>query len=67
MERTFPLHSPRVQDVRIKGQGRVRRAKLYFLRNRIGKSVRLVTNFNKRRGSRSVKNPAARAGGESKA
>jgi len=67
VERTFPLHSPRVQDVRIKGQGRVRRAKLYFLRNRIGKSVRLVTNFNKRRGSRSVKNPAARAGGETKA
>lgn len=59
VERTFPLHSPRVQDIRVRHRGRVRRAKLYYLRDRVGKAVRLASNFNKRRGSRSVKNPAA--------
>ena len=63
VERTFPLHSPRVQDIRIRATGRVRRAKLYYLRDRVGKAVRLSSNFNKRRGSRSIKNPAARGGG----
>lgn len=67
VERTFPLHSPRVQDIRIKATGRVRRAKLYYLRDRVGKAVRLSSNFNKRRGSRSIKNPAARGRGETKA
>jgi large subunit ribosomal protein L19 len=62
VERTFPLHSPRVQDVRIRQRGRVRRAKLYYLRERVGKAVRLAANFNKRRGSRSVKNPKASLG-----
>jgi large subunit ribosomal protein L19 len=67
VERTFPMHSPRVQEVRVKATGRVRRAKLYYLRERVGKAVRLSTNFNKRRGSRSLKNPAARDQGEAKA
>lgn len=67
VERTFPVHSPRVQKIRIKATGRVRRAKLYYLRDRIGKAVRLPTNFNKRRGSRSIKNPAARTRDEAKA
>ncbi len=67
VERLFPLHSPRVQNVRIKSKGRVRRAKLYYLRDRIGKAVRLSANFNKRRGSRSIKNPTARGGEAPKA
>jgi large subunit ribosomal protein L19 len=67
VERTFPLHSPRVQNIRVKAIGRVRRAKLYYLRDRIGKAVRLPVNFNKRRGSRSIKNPAARQRDEAKA
>lgn len=41
VERIFPLHSPNVLDVRAIRSGKVRRAKLYFLRNRTGKSVRL--------------------------
>lgn len=41
VERKFPLHSPRVAKVVVKRSGVVRRAKLYFLRNRIGKAVRL--------------------------
>ena len=41
VERTFPVHSPKVADVKVKRHGRVRRAKLYFLRERIGKATRL--------------------------
>ena len=41
VERTFPLHSPRVVDVEVVRHGKTRRAKLYFLRDRIGKATRL--------------------------
>ena len=41
VERIFPLHSPRVAAVEVKRSGKVRRAKLYYLRKRVGKSVRL--------------------------
>ena len=41
VERTFPVHSPRIADVTVKRSGKVRRAKLYFLRDRTGKAVRL--------------------------
>ena len=41
VERIFPLHSPRVQDVRITRRGEVRRAKLYYLRDRVGKKTRV--------------------------
>ena len=41
VERKFPLHSPRIAAVEVKRSGVVRRAKLYFLRDRIGKAVRL--------------------------
>jgi large subunit ribosomal protein L19 len=41
VERTFPLHSPKVVGVEIKSRARVRRAKLYYLRERQGKSTRL--------------------------
>ena len=41
VERIFPLHSPNVVNVRAVRSGKTRRAKLYFLRQRTGKSVRL--------------------------
>lgn len=41
VERIFPVHSPRIADIVVKRSARVRRAKLYFLRERSGKSVRL--------------------------
>ncbi|MDA1192437.1 MAG: 50S ribosomal protein L19 [Candidatus Poribacteria bacterium] len=41
MERTFPLFSPRIESVEIVRRGSVRRAKLYFLRERSGKSARI--------------------------
>jgi large subunit ribosomal protein L19 len=42
VERIFPLHSPNVLDIRPTRSGKVRRAKLYFLRKRTGKAVRLA-------------------------
>lgn len=41
VERKFPLHSPRIGNIEVKRSSVVRRAKLYFLRDRIGKAVRL--------------------------
>lgn len=41
VERTFPLYSPRIVDIEVKTRGRVRRAKLYFLRERRGKKARI--------------------------
>ena len=41
VERKFPLHSPRIEKVEVKRKSVVRRAKLYFLRERSGKAVRL--------------------------
>lgn len=41
VERTFPVVSPRVAKVEVKKTGRVRRAKLYYMRDRVGKATRL--------------------------
>jgi len=41
VERTFPLQSPKLVKVETKRRGRVRRAKLYYLRDRVGKSTRV--------------------------
>ena len=41
VERKFPLHSPKIAKIEVKRSGIVRRAKLYFLRERVGKAVRL--------------------------
>ncbi|WP_368861048.1 50S ribosomal protein L19 [Rhodopirellula halodulae] len=41
VERKFPIHSPRIEKVEVKRSGVTRRAKLYFLRDRVGKAVRL--------------------------
>ena len=41
VERVFPLHSPNVKGVTVVRKGRVRRAKLYFLRDRIGKAAKV--------------------------
>jgi len=41
VERTFPLHSPRIQGIKVLRSGKVRRAKLYYLRDLSGKAARI--------------------------
>ncbi len=41
VEKTFPLHSPHVADIDVLRRGKVRRAKLYYLRDRVGKSSKV--------------------------
>jgi len=41
VERTFPLHSPKIEKLEVVRHGRVRRAKLYYLRNLTGKAARI--------------------------
>ncbi len=41
VERVFPLHSPNVVDVKVTRNGRVRRSKLYYLRDRVGKAAKV--------------------------
>ncbi|PRY84241.1 50S ribosomal protein L19 [Alkalibacterium olivapovliticus] len=47
VERTFPVHSPRVAKLEVTRQGRVRRAKLYYLRNLRGKAARIQERVRK--------------------
>ncbi|MGE0609919.1 MAG: 50S ribosomal protein L19 [Pirellulales bacterium] len=60
VERKFPLHSPKIAQVEVKRSGIVRRAKLYFLRDRIGKAVKLREKKAVKTGGKAAK--AAKAG-----
>jgi large subunit ribosomal protein L19 len=46
VERVFPLHSPNIDSILVVRRGKVRRAKLYYLRERRGKSARIVEKTN---------------------
>ncbi len=46
VERTFPMHSPKIAKVEVKRQGKVRRAKLYYLRDRVGKAAKTKEKKN---------------------
>jgi large subunit ribosomal protein L19 len=48
VERVFPLHSPNIDAITVVRRGKVRRAKLYYLRQRRGKSARIVEKTNYR-------------------
>lgn len=46
VERTFPLHSPVIESIEVTRHGKVRRAKLYYLRDRVGKAARIKEKRN---------------------
>lgn len=45
VERTFPVHSPKIEKIEVTRNGKVRRAKLYYLRDRVGKSAKTKENI----------------------
>ncbi|MGN0558872.1 MAG: 50S ribosomal protein L19 [Acutalibacteraceae bacterium] len=47
VERVFPMHSPNVKDVTVIRKGKVRRSKLYYLRDRVGKSAKVKEQIRK--------------------
>jgi large subunit ribosomal protein L19 len=47
VERVFLLHSPRIDSIKVLRRGKVRRAKLYYLRNRVGKATRIKQRFDR--------------------
>jgi large subunit ribosomal protein L19 len=47
VERVFLLNSPRITDIKIIRRGKVRRAKLYYLRDRVGKATRIKQRFDR--------------------
>jgi len=48
VERVFPVHSPRVQKIEVVRRGKTRRAKLYFIRNRVGKAAKVAELLTKK-------------------
>ncbi|WP_421708211.1 50S ribosomal protein L19 [Algihabitans sp.] len=72
VERVFPLHSPRVESIEVVRRGDVRRAKLYYLRGRRGKSARIAEKTTGAAGKiaiaeRQAAQAAKKAGGSKKA
>ena len=63
IERVFPLHSPTISSIEVVGKGKVRRARLYYLRNLRGKAARIKRASREEAGEVA----AAAAGSESKA
>jgi large subunit ribosomal protein L19 len=58
VERVFPLHSPRIDKIEVVTSGRVRRAKLYYLRSLSGKAARIKGERVLTPGTKTVKVPA---------
>src|ERR1041384_2436124 len=52
VERVFPLHSPMIDSIKVVRRGKVRRAKLYYLRDRRGKSARIAERIDRSEGAK---------------
>jgi len=63
VERTFPIHSPRLAGVEVIRSGKIRRAKLYFLRKRVGRATRL-RDVTRTGGARGKSKAGGKAGGQ---
>ena len=61
VERIFPVHSPRVRDIVVTRRGKVRRAKLYYLRDRVGKKTRVTELLGDKARAAKAADKAARA------
>jgi len=61
VERIFPLHAPCVVDVQVKKRGEVRRAKLYYLRERIGRATKVRERFGEAEDAAAAAPPKADA------
>jgi large subunit ribosomal protein L19 len=61
VERIFPLHSPFIAKVVVKRSGETRRAKLFYLRERVGKAVRLTEQRQVKKGEHEASAPTERA------
>jgi large subunit ribosomal protein L19 len=58
VERVFPLNSPRIQKVEVVRQGRVRRAKLYYIRGRSGKAAKVAELIRRKTPAAKTESPA---------
>ena len=58
VERIFPIHSPRIEKIQVMRQGKVRKAKLYYLRNLSGKAARIADVQRKQAEDIAVENKA---------
>ncbi len=65
VERTFPINSPKIAKVEVKRHGKVRRAKLFFLRDRVGKATKLVERVDVAEREAANQAKKARKGGAS--
>ncbi len=59
VERVFPVYSPMIDSIKVLRRGQVRRAKLYYLRERRGKSARIAEKVDRNRGIKTTEATAA--------
>jgi len=64
VERVFPLYSPRIDSIQVIRRGKVRRAKLYYLRGRRGKSARIAERRDQRGTTQETAGSGKKKGGE---